>query len=174
MHCIAVAPATPVRYGAAMNITDALLGEHGVFHLLVEQLDDALGRCTGLSELRAAAEPLAIALLGHARIEEEALFQPYEAQTGSLGPLMCLRHEHQQMDQGLRALFRLTDFEAMRAQVVKMLDLTRRHLAREEAVMFAAARQALAAGQLEQLGDEWARFRGVALTEVAAIPRAGD
>ena len=146
-----------------MHITDALLGEHGVFHLLVEQLDDARGRCRTLGELRAAAEPLAIALLGHARIEEEALFQPYEVHTGSLGPLLCLRHEHQQMDQGLRALFRITEFDAMRAQVTKMLDLTRRHLAREEAVMFAAARQALAAGTLDQLGGQWARFRGVAL-----------
>ena len=154
-----------------MNITDALLGEHGVFHLLVEQLDDALGRCKTLLELRAAAEPLAIALLGHARIEEEALFQPYEAQTGSLGPLTCLRHEHQQMDQGLRALFRITDFAAMQAQVTKMLDLTRRHLAREEAVMFAAARQALAAGQLEQLGIQWAQFRSVALPEASTVSK---
>lgn len=151
-----------------MDITDALLGEHGVFHLLVEQLDDALGRCTGIKELRAAAEPLAIALLGHARIEEEALFQPYEAQTGGLGPLLCLRHEHQQMDQGLRALFRITEFEPMKAQVAKMLDLTRRHLAREEAVMFTAARAALAAGRLEELGGQWARFRSVALTDATA------
>jgi iron-sulfur cluster repair protein YtfE (RIC family) len=154
-----------------MQVTDALLGEHGVFHLLVEQLDDALGRCQSLLELRAAAEPLAIALLGHARIEEEALFQPYEAQTGSLGPLMCLRHEHQQMDQGLRALFRITEFEPMRAQVTKMLDLTRRHLAREEAVMFAAAEQALAVGRLEELGANWARFRGVALPDPAALQK---
>lgn len=150
-----------------MNVTDALLGEHGVFHLLVEQLDDALGRCQSLPELRAAAEPLAIALLGHARIEEEALFQPYEAQTGSLGPLLCLRHEHQQMDHGLRALFRILEFEPMREQVRKMLDLTRRHLAREEAVMFSAARGALEDGTLERLGGQWARFRGVALPEEA-------
>ena len=154
-----------------MNITDALLGEHGVFHLLVEQLDDALGRCKTLLELRAAAEPLAIALLGHARIEEEALFQPYEAQTGSLGPLTCLRHEHQQMDHGLRALFRITELEPMRAQVTKMLDLTRRHLAREEAVMFAAARQALAAGRLEELGGQWAQFRSVALPDDAVLQK---
>jgi hypothetical protein len=41
-----------------MQVTDVLAGEHGVFHLLVEQLDDALDRCTNVAELRIAAEPL--------------------------------------------------------------------------------------------------------------------
>ena len=45
---------------------------------------------------------LAITLLGHARIEDETLFQPYEKHTGSLGPLKCLRHEHELMDQQIR------------------------------------------------------------------------
>ena len=69
------------------RLTQALLGEHGIVHLLVEQLDEALERYQTTTELRAAAEPLAITLLGHARIEDETLFQPYEKHTGSLGPL---------------------------------------------------------------------------------------
>ena len=70
-----------------MDVTQALLGEHGIVHLLVEQLDEALPRYQTTAELRAASEPLAITLLGHARIEDETLFQPYEKHTGSLGPL---------------------------------------------------------------------------------------
>jgi hypothetical protein len=62
-----------------MDVTDALLGEHGVFHLLVEQLDDALDRCGTVAELRAAAEPLSISLLGHHRVEEETLLAPSSA-----------------------------------------------------------------------------------------------
>lgn len=146
-----------------MHVTDALAGEHGVFHLLVEQLADAVDRCGTLVELRAAAEPLALSLLGHARVEEETLFRSYEKATGSLGPLRCLRHEHVLMDQMIRALFRLETLEPMREQTRHLLDLTRRHLAREEEVMFAAAREALDAGVLEACGAEWARLRGVAL-----------
>jgi len=148
-----------------MDVTDALLGEHGVFHLLVEQLDEARTRCATLPELRAAAEPLALALLGHARVEEEALFQPYERATGSLGPLRCLRHEHEQIDHQLRTLFTVEDLDAMRAKVAAVLDLVRRHLAREEEVMFTAARQALDDDRLRHLGAHWARFRHVALRE---------
>jgi len=146
-----------------MDVTDVLAGEHGVFHLLVEQLDDALDRCTTLGELRVAVEPLALSLLGHARVEEETLFRSYEQATGTLGPLRCLRHEHEQMDRAIRGLFRITEADEMRARTRALLDLTRRHLAREEAVMFTAAREALGRGVLEACGDEWARFRGVAI-----------
>jgi len=146
-----------------MHVTDVLAGEHGVFHLLVEQLDDALERCTTLVQLRIAAEPLALSLLGHARVEEETLFRSYEQATGTLGPLRCLRHEHEQMDRGIRALFRITDVDEMRRQTRALLDLTRRHLAREEAVMFTAAREALSVGTLDACGEEWAKFRGVAI-----------
>ena len=151
-----------------MDVTDVLAGEHGVFHLLVEQLDDALDRCTTLAELRVAAEPLALSLLGHARVEEDTLFQSYERATGTLGPLRCLRHEHEQMDRSIRALFRIPDLAEMRTQTRALLDLTRRHLAREEAVMFTAAREALSTGVLEECGAEWAKFRGVAIGEAPA------
>ena len=146
-----------------MDVTQALLGEHGIVHLLVEQLDEALPRYQTTAELRAAAEPLAITLLGHARIEDETLFQPYEKHTGSLGPLKCLRHEHELMDQQIRAMFRLQDAEKLREQILALLDVTRRHLAREEEVMFKAARDAIASGELEHLGHHWAEFRGVTL-----------
>jgi len=146
-----------------MDVTDVLAGEHGVFHLLVEQLDDSIDRCTTLAELRVAAEPLALSLLGHARVEEETLFQSYEQATGTLGPLRCLRHEHEQMDRWIRALFRIPDLDEMRRQTRALLDLTRRHLAREEQVMFTAAREALTAGVLAACGAQWARFRGVAI-----------
>jgi len=146
-----------------MDVTDVLAGEHGVFHLLVEQLEDAIDRCGTLGELRVAVEPLALSLLGHARVEEETLFQSYEQATGTLGPLRCLRHEHQQMDQRIRGLFRIPDLDEMKKQTRALLDLTRRHLAREEQVMFTAAREALTSGVLAACGEEWAKFRGVVI-----------
>ena len=148
-----------------MDVTQALLGEHGIMHLLVEQLDEALGRYQSTTELRAAAEPLAISLLAHARIEDETLFQPYEKHTGSLGPLKCLRHEHELMDQQIRAMFHLQDAGVLREQIRALLDVTRRHLAREEEVMFKAARDAIEKGELEHLGHHWAEFRGVTLRD---------
>jgi iron-sulfur cluster repair protein YtfE (RIC family) len=148
-----------------MDVTDALLGEHGVFHLLVEQLDDALPRCSSVVELRVAAEPLAISLLGHHRVEEEALLAPYERETGSLGPLTCLRHEHEQMNQLVRIIFRATEAGQMREQISALLDIVRRHLAREEQLLFGLARHALSDGDRASSGVHWAQFRGVTLPE---------
>ncbi len=148
-----------------MDVTDALLGEHGVFHLLVEQLDDALGRCDNVAELRVAAEPLAISLLGHHRVEEETLLAPYERETGSLGPLKCLRHEHEQMNQLVRIIFRTADASELREQIRALLDIVRRHLAREEQLLFGLARQTLPEGARADSGAHWAQFRGVMLPE---------
>lgn len=155
-----------------MDVTSALAGEHGVFHLLVEQLDDAAGRATTVAELKAAASPLAIALIGHARVEEETLFGPLERSIGQQGPLHCLRQEHEDIDRQLRALFRLTELAAMQAAVRTVLDLTRRHLAREEQVLFAVADRALTPAAREALGTTWARTRGVTLP--ADRPAAGE
>jgi hemerythrin-like domain-containing protein len=146
-----------------MDVTDALLGEHGVFHLLVEQLDDALDRCETVAELRAAAEPLSISLLGHHRVEEETLLAPYERETGSLGPLRCLRHEHEQMNQLVRLIARNPDGGEMREQIRVLLDIVRRHLAREEQLLFGLARQTLPDGERQHSGAHWAQFRGVTL-----------
>ena len=146
-----------------MNVADALTGEHGVFHLLVEQLDDAIERCETTAELHRAAAPLALSLLGHARIEEATLFTPLEARIGGAGPLHCLRDEHQTMERLIRALFRLSDLATTRAAVRDVLALTRRHLAREEQVLFEVARKALRDPDLQELGTAWARARGIAL-----------
>lgn len=146
-----------------MDVTSALAGEHGVFHLLVEQLDDAAGSAGTVAELRAAAAPLAIALIGHARVEEETLFGPLEQAIGRQGPLHCLRREHEDIDRQLRALFRMGDLVPMQAAVRAVLDLTRRHLAREEQVLFAVADRALTPAARETLGTDWARTRGVTL-----------
>lgn len=152
-----------VCYAGGMDVTDALIGEHGVFHLLVEQLDDAVGRCATLPELRSAAAPLAMSLLAHARIEEETLFDPLERTIGVQGPLQCLRDEHVEMDRRLRAMFHLPDLDALRAEVRAMLDITRKHLAKEEKVLFNVAKKALPGEHRRQLGDHWAAFRGVTL-----------
>jgi hemerythrin-like domain-containing protein len=67
------------------------------------------------------------------------------------------------MDRWIRALFRIPTLDEMKQQTRALLDLTRRHLAREEQVMFTAARDALTSGVLAACGEEWAKFRGVAI-----------
>jgi hemerythrin-like domain-containing protein len=59
----------------------------------------------------------------------------------------------------------------MRAATRAVLGLTRRHLAREEQVLFAVADRALPPAAREALGSHWARTRGVTLP---GAPTAAD
>lgn len=146
-----------------MDVTDALVGEHGVLHLLVEQLEEALERIDDVTALRAAAEPLAISVLGHHRAEEETVLAPYERHTGSIGPLKCLRHEHQLIDQQVRALVRMESLTQLREQLRALLGILRRHFAREEQLLFGVVREAMPADELRHQGEHWAEFRGIRL-----------
>ena len=140
-----------------MQVTDVLAGEHGVFHLLVEQLDDAIDRCTTLARAphrRRAAR--ALAARPRAGRGGDALPVLREGDRDAR-PAALLRHEHEQMDRGIRALFRIADMDEMRrsrrARSSTSRDATWR--ARRQ-VMFTAAREALDGGVLEACGAEWA------------------
>jgi hemerythrin-like domain-containing protein len=65
----------------------------------------------------------------------------------------------------VRAAFRTADAERMREQLGTLLEIVRRHLAREEQLLFNLARQALPTGEREHAGAHWAQFRGVTLPE---------
>jgi hemerythrin-like domain-containing protein len=146
-----------------MDITDALVGEHGVLHLLVAQVEDAVGRWQTLPELRAACEPLAVSLLAHHRAEEETLLVPYEQQQGDLGPLKCLRHEHQIMNQLTQRLFHTDDLDETKRRLLELVGVVQRHLKREEELLFATVRKTLPDDTRTHLGQHWAAFRGVVL-----------
>ncbi|HZP40665.1 MAG TPA: hemerythrin domain-containing protein [Candidatus Binatia bacterium] len=146
----------------ALDVTDALAGEHGVLHFLLAQLEEAAARATSTAELRPVAETVALALLAHQRVEDETMLAPYERATGSLGPLRCLAHEHEQMDHGLRVLVRLADLDHARTHVTELAALVRRHLAREEQLLFGVVREALPEAERHVLGARWAALRGLA------------
>lgn len=146
----------------ALDVTDALAGEHGVLHFLLAQLEEAATRAADVAELRPVAETVALALLGHQRVEDETMLEPYERRTGSLGPLRCLRHEHEQMDHGLRVLVRIADLGDARMHVAELVALVRRHLAREEQLLFGIVREALPEAERRALGARWAALRGLA------------
>jgi hemerythrin-like domain-containing protein len=129
----------------------------------VEQVEDAVGRWQTLGELRAATEPMAISLLAHHRAEEETLLAPYERQHGDLGPLKCLRHEHQIMNQLTQRLFHTEDLEETRGRLRELMGIVRRHLKREEELLFVTARGSLPEDTRQHLGAHWAEFRGVSL-----------
>ena len=144
-----------------MLITDALLGEHGVFQLLLHHIEQALPALDSTPALQHELAAFAFALEAHARLEDELLFTALEPHLGTQGgPLVVIRMEHDQIVNLLGRIESATELEQARALAAQMLQVTHGHFQKEEQVLFRMARQLLGEEQLSALGAKWAQRRG--------------
>ena len=143
-----------------MLITDALLGEHGVFHLLLHHIEQALPALASTPALQHELAAFAFALEAHARLEDELLFTALEPRLGTQGgPLAVMRMEHDQITDLLRRIESAASLEEGRALVTQMIQVCRAHFQKEEQVLFRMARQFLGEDELSALGAKWAQQR---------------
>ena len=146
-----------------MDITHALVGEHGVFYALFDHLEREAERADSIDTLRCLAASLADALIPHAQMEDELLFSALEPHIGPMGPLAMMRHEHSEVEGGLLALRDESDAGVVRNRLAHVIATARVHFKKEEQVLFPMARQHLDAKLLDELAQTWAARRGVAL-----------
>lgn len=143
-----------------MLITDALLGEHGVFHLLLQHIERAVPVFDSISALQNRIAAFAFALESHANIEEELLFASLGPYLGAhSGPLAVMRMEHNQIADLLERIESAATIEEGRALVTQMIQVTRGHFQKEEQVLFRLVRQFLGEEELSALGTKWAEQR---------------
>lgn len=148
-----------------MLITDALLGEHGVFYLLFQDIERALPALDSIAALQNRAAPLAFALEAHARLEDELLFTALEPHLGAQGgPLTVMRMEHGQIVSLLELVQSAPDLAQGHALASLMIEVSRSHFQKEEQVLFRMARQFLGEETLSALGAKWAARRGLLIT----------
>ncbi|MBI3166825.1 MAG: hemerythrin domain-containing protein [Chloroflexi bacterium] len=143
-----------------MLITDALLGEHAVFHLMLGNIEQSLPAFDSLSNLQNRIAAFAFALEAHAGLEDELLFNALEPHLGTAGgPLAVMRMEHDQIRDLLGKIESATDLDSARAFAKQMIQITRGHFQKEEQILFRMARQALSEDELSSLGAQWAQRR---------------
>lgn len=152
-----------------MKITDALLGEHGALYLLFDQLEKTLPQVESLEELQGLVRMFEGALIGHALLEEELLFQPLAVVAGSAGPLFSMREQHQAMETELLGISQLDDLNEIMIELSEVIKMARGHFAREEQLLYRIAETQLGLRQLEELGDRWAKARGVTLSRGVGV-----
>ncbi len=148
-----------------MKITDALLGEHGVFYAQFARLDEAVPTASGATELREMAALPASGLASHAAIEDELLFDRLEQVLGAdSGPLPVMRAEHSSIEAALAAAATAPEADRARRCITEAVELAREHFAKEERVLFPLAEQMIPEESLVELGHAWAVRRHVTLT----------
>jgi regulator of cell morphogenesis and NO signaling len=144
-----------------MRITDALLGEHAIFYLLMQDIEQALPALDSLDALHNRIAPLAFSLEAHAALEDALLFvtlEPYLGVQG--GPLAVMRMEHDQIVALLERILSTSDLARGRTFAGQVIDAARTHFHKEEQILFRMAQQALSEETLYSLGAAWAARRG--------------
>lgn len=145
-----------------MKITEALLGEHGVFYALFDQLERAVPASATLAQVQDQAALLAAALKPHASMEDELLFTSLESHLESQsGPLAVMRAEHSGIEDALARVQEVQDLAEAQGLVLHVVQMAREHFAKEEQILFPMAEQMLGGETLAQLAARWAEQRGV-------------
>lgn len=138
-----------------MRILDRFTSEHDVFITQLGVIETLTRTGADVACVVAAIRTLAAPLLAHAQNEERALF-PDLAPTlgGEGGPLAVLTEEHVVLH---GQLDRLTG-DPSRLELERVLDaflsLLRRHIEKEEDVLFPAAAQLIDDARLERMDRE--------------------
>lgn len=151
-----------------MKITDAFLGEHAIFYAQFAHIEQTVPGAECLCRVKHQAGLLAAALTSHARLEDDLLFVHLEPHLGTqAGPLTVMRAEHEEIENGLRALPDCDDLTEGKALFLRTVLVARQHFAKEEQILYPLALRALGEDALQELGEEWAELRSVSTrTEV--------
>jgi len=147
-----------------MKVTDALLGEHGVFYAQFDYMEKNIPHAMDLTLVKSLGAMLTAALATHAHMEDELLFIALEAHIDpQFGPLAVMRMEHNEIEGSLIRLQEAQDLAAAKNLLLHAIQTARAHFAKEEQVLFVMAQQMLDTRTLEQLGRKWAAARKVAI-----------
>lgn len=145
-----------------MKITDALLGEHGVFYAQFEYMEKAIPQIESLPLVQTQGALLAAALKPHAQLENELLFRAMESHLpADSGPLAVMRMEHDEIEGTLARLQGVKDLAEAKKMIAHAIQTAREHFAKEEQVLFPMANQVLDMPTLMRLGMKWAELRKV-------------
>lgn len=149
-----------------MNITDAVLAEHGVLYAQLEYVVRSAGERETAEQVRGEAAVLQAGLEGHALVEDEVLFPALASSLGADGgTLAIMRSEHEEIAETLTRALQAPDAEAGREALRRLVRLAVDHFGKEEQVLFPMAEELLDPATQASLGEEWAvrRLRGALL-----------
>lgn len=145
-----------------MRITDALLGEHGAFYMLFDQIEGIAASESAMAQWRGATTVLEAMVCSHATLEEDLLFAALEPHIGrQQGPLAVMFAEHDEMEQMLTRIQDEPDVDRAILWIPEALSAARSHFGKEEQVLFPMAEKLLGEDTLVALGAKWAGARKV-------------
>ena len=148
-----------------MKLTDALLGEHGAFYILFDQIEEIAATESAMAQWRGATTVLEAMVNSHAALEEELLFSALEDHLGKEdGPLALMYAEHKEMERMLAYIQDDPDIDRAILWISEALRAARSHFQKEEQILFPMAQRMLGEETLTRLGKAWAEARLVTIS----------
>ena len=144
-----------------MKITEGLLGEHALSYAIFDQVEANAETACSLVEIAAIGRVVAGAAASHMALEDEVLFPALVEGGQSSGALDVLRAEHMEIGLLTGAVSASTTLEEGRGVLLRLLYTLREHFAKEEQVLFPICERTLGEQALRDLGEHWARRRGL-------------
>jgi hypothetical protein len=147
-----------------MNLVNLLQGEHAGIRTAFDHTEKAAPAWT-LSQLREGASLLESLLLAHSAAEDQLLFDSLPPKhEGVRTTLAAMRDEHDRIAAAFRQIHAEKSILESRRLLLRLIAHIRDHFAVEERVLFGLAQDTLGDAQLEVLGSEYARRRGLGLS----------
>ena len=144
-----------------MKVTDAFLGEHGVFYAQFDHLERILPGEDRVETVRGMAALLAAALVPHAELENELLFDAMALSGDHPGPPAMMREEHAEIERLLEEAGVSSHRARAWAAWGEAIRLARIHFVSVVRIAFPLAEGVRDARALGERASDWAGRRSV-------------
>ena len=142
-----------------MKITEALFAEHLVFHNVFDHLDRVAPRVKTLAEVKGLAALMEAMMKAHSDTEDELFIRPLEHCFEQIGQSETFHQEHDQIDSTLTLVGKATQVKKARQLLLQAVAASRKHVDKEERIVFPMAERVLSGKTLTSLGQAWRQQR---------------
>jgi len=142
-----------------MKITEALFAEHLVFHSLFDHLEGIAPQLKTLAQVKSMAALMESMLKAHSDTEDELFIGPLEHCFEQIGQCEIFHQEHHEIDGILALVAKTTQVKKARLLLLQAVAASRKHVDKEERIVFPLAERVLSAKTLTILGQAWRQQR---------------
>ncbi len=146
-----------------MKLTDALLGEHGAFNVLLNEIEKMASIAGDVAQIDSAIAVFATEIKAHAALEEELLFPALKPHLATNELITEMLAEHKEIRQGLERIENAVDISEAIDAVQQTISAIRNHFQKEEKVLYPFAEDVLDDETLIRLGKAWAVARSMTI-----------
>ena len=146
-----------------MKITEILMAEHAVFHNLFDHIEAAVPRLKTAGEVKLLATLVDKVMAPHSKTEDDLFIEPLEHCFEQIGHNETFHHEHEEIEETLVKVRKARTLKDAKRLLLGVIAASRKHLEKEERIVFPMAERILKTKTLTDLGSEWMKRREATL-----------